>query len=226
MNRTVSIVIATTNRNKAKEIKSLLAGFPVDIKDLNDFGPIPPVIEDGETFEENAYKKASQTARILGYPSLSDDSGLLVEALGGAPGVLSARYGNDDLDDAGRCQFLLNQLKDVANRKAAFECVISIALPSGAALTYEARCEGEITLTPSGENGFGYDPVFFYPPLQKTFAELTREEKSEVSHRGKALRELRGEIDKVIKWIQIHTPIETRFGCERQTDDRRPDSQK
>lgn len=216
MEITVPIVIATTNRNKAKEIKTLLAGFPVDIKDLNDFGPIPPVIEDAESFEENAYKKASQTARVLGFPTLSDDSGLMVEALNGAPGVHSARYGSPGMSDVDRCGLLLDQLKGVTNRKAAFECVISLAVPGGAALTYEARCEGEITQAPMGQNGFGYDPIFFYPPLQKTFAQLTLEEKSTVSHRGKALREFRDEMEKVIKWIQLQMPTPPHIGCENQ----------
>lgn len=220
MSPLISIVIATTNKNKAREISSLLSGFPVEIKDLNEFGPIPPVIEDGDTFEENAYKKASQTARVLGFPTLSDDSGLVVEALNGAPGVHSARYGSPDMSDADRCRLLLKNLQGVSNRKAAFECVISLAVPSGAALTYEARCEGWIAETPLGENGFGYDPIFFYPPLQKTFAQLTREEKSRVSHRGKALGELRDEMDKVIQWIRMHTPVMPRLGCERLTDDR------
>ena len=104
--------------------------------------------------------------------------------------------------DEQRCPKLLNEMKGKSHRKAAFECVISIAVPSGPALTYEARCEGLITETPAGNNGFGYDPIFYYPPLKKTFAEMSREEKGRVSHRGKALRELRDEFEKVLVWIQ------------------------
>ena len=104
-------------------------------------------------------------------------------------------------------------MKGKTDRKAAFECVISIAVPTGAALTYEARCEGEITESPAGENGFGYDPIFFFPPLKKTFAQLTREEKNRVSHRGKALRELRDEFDKVLTWIRQQMPVQEKFVC-------------
>jgi XTP/dITP diphosphohydrolase len=206
MNELISIVIATRNRGKTAEIREMLNDFPVNIKNLDDFGPIPEIEEDGETFDENAYKKASVTARILGMPALADDSGLLVESLGGAPGVHSARYAGENATDKQRGEKLLEEMKGKTNRKAAFECVISIAVPSGPALTYEARCEGLITEEPAGQNGFGYDPVFFFPELKKTFAELTRTEKSRVSHRGKALGELKEEFDKVLTWIGLHMP--------------------
>lgn len=177
------LVIATTNPGKTAEIRDLLGGFPIDIKNLDDFGPIPDVKEDGETFDDNAYIKASFTARILGFPALADDSGLAVEALGGAPGVHSARYAGPAASDAERCSKLLRELAGKSNRRAAFECAISIAVPTGQALTYEGRCEGEIAKAPSGGNGFGYDPVFFYPPLKKTFAEISMAEKSRVRDR-------------------------------------------
>ena len=202
----IPLVIATGNPGKITEIKELLAGFPIEVKSLNDFGPIPQVQEDGETFDENAYKKASFTARILGVPALADDSGLIVEALGGTPGVHSARYAGPNASDEGRCNKLLKEMAGIENRSAAFECVISIAVPTGPALTYEGRCEGIIAKQAKGTNGFGYDPVFFYPPLGKTFAELTLKEKSRVSHRGKALREVRDEFDKVIQWLKIQMP--------------------
>ena len=209
----IIIVIATRNKGKKSEISDLLKGFPVDIKGLDDFGPIPHIEEDGDTFDENAYKKASFTARILGFPALADDSGLLVEALGGAPGVLSARYAGENATDEQRCQKLLQEMEGKTNRKAAFECVISIAVPTGPALTYEARCEGLIAEQPSGSNGFGYDPVFYYPPLNKTFGELTIEEKSRVSHRGKALGEFKDELDKVMIWIKQQMPVYERKGA-------------
>ncbi|MFO7708989.1 MAG: XTP/dITP diphosphatase [Desulfobacterales bacterium] len=202
------LVIATRNPGKTAEIRGLLHGFAVDIRSLSDFGPIPLVEEDGASFEENAYKKSSFTARVLGLPALADDSGLVVEALNGAPGVHSARYGGEGLSDADRCRKLLAEMKGSARRRAAFECVISLAVPWGPALTYEARCEGLLAEAPSGENGFGYDPVFFYPPLGKTFAEMTPEEKNRVSHRGRALGELRAEFDKVVQWIRRHMPPE------------------
>ena len=208
-----TLVLATRNPGKTAEIRDLLQDFPIEIKNLDDFGPLPEVIEDGATFEENAYKKASQTARVLGLPALADDSGLAVAALDGAPGVLSARYAGPMATDAQRCERLLAEMRGQADRRAAFECVISIAVPTGPALTYEARCEGLITETPCGVHGFGYDPIFFHPPLGRTFAELTMAEKSRVSHRGRALRELRGEFDKVMAWIRLQMPVPAPVGC-------------
>jgi XTP/dITP diphosphohydrolase len=207
------IVIATRNPGKIAEIKDLLAGHPVQIRSLDDFGPIPEVAEDGDTFEENAYKKASFTARVLGFPALADDSGLVVDALGGRPGVLSARYAGQGATDAQRCEKLLAEMDAKSDRRAAFECVISVAVPTGEALTYEARCEGVIAEKPSGSRGFGYDPVFFYPPMEKTFAQMTMAEKSLVSHRGKALAEFRDEFDKVVQWIRMHDLQPAPFPC-------------
>jgi XTP/dITP diphosphohydrolase len=214
MENPIGLVIATRNKGKTAEIRELLKGFPVEIKDLDDFGPIPDVVEDGETFDENAYKKASFTARVLGLPALADDSGLIVDALNGAPGVHSARYAGENASDRDRYEKLLQEMQDMGNRKAAFECIISIAVPTGPALTYEGRCEGIIAQKAAGSNGFGYDPIFFFPPLGKTFAELTREEKSRVSHRGKALQEVSAEFEKIIKWIKMHMPIQEKFICE------------
>jgi XTP/dITP diphosphohydrolase len=210
----IKIVLATRNQGKTREIKDLLKAHPVEIKNLADFGPIPPIEEDGDTFDANAYKKASITARVLGLPALADDSGLIVDALDGEPGVHSARYAGPDATDEERCQKLLQALEGQADRSAAFECVISIAVPTGPALTYEARCEGIIADQPSGENGFGYDPIFYYPPLKKTFAELTLEEKSRVSHRGLALREVADEFAKVLQWLDIHMPQPETFPCK------------
>jgi len=204
MQTAIILVIATRNQGKTAEIRELLQDYPIKIKNLDDFGPIPHIEEDGETFDENAYKKASFAARVLGFPALADDSGLMVEALENRPGVHSARYGGKNATDEQRCTKLLEKMNGKTNREASFECVISIAVPGGSALTYEARCEGLIAEKPAGSNGFGYDPVFYYPPLNKTFAELTREEKSHVSHRGKALRELQEEFDKVMTWIHQH----------------------
>lgn len=203
----MTLVIATRNAGKTAEIRELLADFPVQIKSLENFGPIPAVEENGHTFDDNAYKKASFAARVLGLPALADDSGLMVEALGGAPGVYSARYAGENATDEQRYRKLLAEMKGKTNRKAAFECVLSIAVPAGPALTYEGRCDGEIAEEPAGRNGFGYDPIFYYPPLGKTFGQLTRDEKSHISHRGKALRELRDEFDKVLIWIRQQMPI-------------------
>ncbi len=208
-----TLVLATRNKGKTSEIRGLLKDYPIDIRNLDDFGPIPPIVEDGDTFEANAYKKASLTARYLGHPALADDSGLVVEALDGAPGVLSARYAGDDATDEQRYLKLLEALGDSENRKAHFQCVLSLAVPTGPALTYEAKCEGLIALKPSGTGGFGYDPVFFYPEFGKTFAELTMEEKSSVSHRGKALGELIAEFDNVMVWLKRHMPPSEPVGC-------------
>lgn len=208
-----TLVVATRNNGKKKEIQGFLKGWPVRIKNLNDFGPIPSVREDGRTFDENAYLKASFTARVLGLPALADDSGLLVRALDGAPGVLSARYAGENANDAQRCAGILEAIKGRTDRQAAFECVISIAVPTGAALTYEGRCEGLIAEAALGSNGFGYDPIFYYPPLKKTFAELSRDEKSRVSHRGKAFAEIRQEFDKVLTWIRQQMPVQENLVC-------------
>ena len=198
----IPLVLATRNEGKTEEIKALLADFPLDIKNLTDFGPTPPIDEDGETFEENAVKKARFTAKILGLPALADDSGLMVEALGGLPGVRSARYAGEDATDSENNAKLLRELENVENRKAAFACVIAIAVPWGPALIYEGHCEGLISRERVGSRGWGYDPVFFYPPLAKTFAQLNTEEKNEASHRGQALRQLHLEFDKVLIWLK------------------------
>lgn len=196
------LVLATNNQNKVKEFKQFTAGFPVEIKCLADFGPLPGVIEDGATFDENAYKKALHYSKVLGLPAIADDSGLCVEALSGAPGVRSARYAGEDASDQENCEKLLKEMEGVENRKASFVCVLSIAVPSGPALTYEATCEGTILDAPRGSSGFGYDPVFYYEPFGKSFAEVSMEEKNQVSHRGKVLAELGSEFPKVMKWLE------------------------
>ena len=196
------VVLATRNKGKLREFQELLKDFPVEVRSLADFGPIPEVVEDGATFDDNAYKKAQFTAKVLGLPAIADDSGLVVEALDGAPGVYSARYAGDNASDAENTAKLLKDMEGVANRRAAFHCVISIAVPSGPALTYEGSCEGELLTAPRGEEGFGYDPVFFCPTLGKTFAEASMEEKNRVSHRGRAMAEMAGEFDQVLNWLR------------------------
>jgi XTP/dITP diphosphohydrolase len=195
------LVLATSNEGKIAEIKKMLSPFSAVIKSLKDFGPIPPVVEDGETFEDNAYKKAHFTAKVLGFPALADDSGLMVEALKGAPGVHSARYAGENATDRERNLKLLKAMEGIEDRKAVFVCLIAIAVPRGPALIYEGRCEGVLTHEPKGENGFGYDPLFYYPPLKRTFAQLSTAEKNRISHRGKALAEVKAEFPKIITWI-------------------------
>lgn len=195
------IVLATRNKGKVEELREMLKGYPVDLKSLNDFGPIPEAVEDGATFDDNAYKKALFTARVLGLPAMADDSGLVVAALDGAPGVYSARYAGEKATDADNIRKLLAELAGQSDRRAAFECVISLAVPSGPALTYEGRCEGEILAAPRGEGGFGYDPVFYSPELGKTFAEAGMEEKNRISHRGRAMAQVAAEFDQILKWL-------------------------
>lgn len=198
------LVIATQNKNKLAEFKEILKDVAIEVKSLADFGPIPEPVEDGDTFDENAYKKAHHTAKVLGLPAIADDSGLVVDALGGAPGVHSARYAGENATDDENCRKLLQELevKGEGSRKAHFTCVLSIAVPSGPALTYEGKCDGIILQEPRGESGFGYDPLFYFGQHSKTFAELTMEEKNKVSHRGKALKEVKSEINMIAKWLE------------------------
>jgi len=196
------IVLATNNKNKVKEFQSLTKDFPVTVKCLKDFGPMPEAIEDGETFDDNAYKKALHYAKVLGLPALADDSGLVVDALDGAPGVYSARYAGDNATDWDNCEKLLNAMEGIENRTARFQCVLSLATPGGAALTWEGECRGTITTERHGESGFGYDPIFYYEKFAKTFAEIDMEQKSKVSHRGRAMQEMADEFEKVMIWVR------------------------
>ncbi|CAG35436.1 XTP/dITP diphosphatase [Desulfotalea psychrophila] len=196
------IVLATTNQNKVKEFQEILKDFAIEIRSLAEFGPIPEAIEDGKDFDENAYKKAIHTAKILGIPAIADDSGLEVHALNGAPGVYSARYSGEGATDASNCDKLLEELAGKEDRSANFTCVISIATPGGPALTYEGRCDGKILTEKRGKSGFGYDPLFYFAEYDKTFAELSMEEKNRVSHRGKALAEIKAEAPQIIKWLE------------------------
>lgn len=195
------IVLATRNEGKIREFRRVLVDFPAEIKSLQDFGPIPPVIEDGESFEENAVKKARQTARVIGLPAIADDSGLEVFALNGKPGVMSARFSGPDANDKANNVKLLEAMRGIKERSARFFCVLALAVPRGPALVYEGVCKGEISRSMKGNNGFGYDPLFYYPPLSKTFAELTNEEKNVISHRGRALKEFQGEFEQVLAWL-------------------------
>jgi XTP/dITP diphosphohydrolase len=197
----ISVVIATRNKGKVEEIRELLHGYDVNIKTLDDFDPIPEVIESGMTFEENAFIKASFTANALRLPAIADDSGLVVDALNGAPGVFSARYAGEKATDEENNQKLLLALNGNKNRNAHFETVVAIALPEGKYLTYTGRVDGVILDAPDGNTGFGYDPLFYYPPFSKTFARMTNEEKNKISHRGMAFKKLTGEFDKILIWM-------------------------
>jgi XTP/dITP diphosphohydrolase len=167
----------------------LLAGSGARVADLRDLGIGEPYEEGFATYEENALGKARHYAALAGTVAVADDSGLEVDALGGAPGPLSARYGGPGLDDAGRCQRLLEALRDVPEerRGARYVAVVAIARPDGEARTFRGTCEGRIGRAPRGAGGFGYDPLFIHPPSAATFAEMPEDEKSRLSHRGRAL---------------------------------------
>ena len=188
----MDLLIATTNAGKLAEIEAALKELPVRILSLKDFPAAPEVVEDGATFEENAVKKARALAAFSGLPALADDSGLEVDALGGAPGIYSARYSGDDADDARNNRKLLDQLAGLPEerRGARFVCVLALSAPQGEWL-FRAECPGRIAFAPRGAHGFGYDPLFLYAPLGRTFGELDRETKSSVSHRGLALQKLK-----------------------------------
>jgi XTP/dITP diphosphohydrolase len=194
------LLVATTNPGKQREYRALLNGVPAEIVFPDEVGITLEVEEDGATFRENAGKKALAFARASGLLTLADDSGLEVDALGGAPGVRSSRYAGAGADDPKRRAFLLRKLRGVrAPRKARFVCAIAVASPKGEVLYAEAECRGQITLAQRGSNGFGYDPIFQPEGRSVTMAELTPAEKNLISHRARAVQEaipiLRVELD-------------------------------
>ena len=184
----MKFVLATHNPKKLAEMSAILSQFGVEVMSPKDLGITVDVEETGTTFAENAMLKARAICEAANLPAIADDSGLCVDALGGAPGVYSARYGGEGLDDAGRYRLLLSNLRGQPTRAAHFACAIVCAFPNGDTLTAEGRCDGAIAYAPMGEGGFGYDPVFLVPEKAKTFGQLTAEEKSAISHRGKALQ--------------------------------------
>lgn len=189
-----TIMIATGNMGKAKEFEKMFAKAGYQIKTMKDFPELPEVQETGQTFEENARLKAETIANILQCPVLADDSGLTVDALGGMPGIYSARFAGEQKSDASNNAKLLHELTDVAdeNRTAQFHCTLVFAAPQKESLVVEGIWNGRIARIPRGENGFGYDPLFIVDGLEKTSAELTSEEKNEISHRGQAMKKLDG----------------------------------
>lgn len=183
----IKFVLASRNPGKLKEMNEILSHLGIQVCSEEEAGVDVEVEETGTTFEENSLLKARAVMEASGLPAIADDSGLCVDALNGAPGVYSARYGGEGLDDTGRCRLLLENMKGQMPRTAKFVSVITCCFPSGDVLTARGECPGTIAFAPQGEGGFGYDPVFFVPPLKKTFAQLTAEEKNAISHRGKAL---------------------------------------
>ncbi len=185
------LLLATNNQAKVGEYKSLLKDLPLELVTLAEEGILTVVDEVGESLEENARLKAIALAQESGLAALADDSGLEVDALGGEPGRLSARYAGEGASDRDRINYLLARLKDVPyeKRTARFRCVIAIATPEGEVELCSGECPGFVSFEPKGEQGFGYDPIFYLPELDKTMAELTLEIKNQVSHRGKAARQ-------------------------------------
>lgn len=187
------LVLATRNEHKIVEFRSLFAQqFGVDVVGLNELEQMPDVEEDGETFKENALKKAKAVAAFTAFPVVADDSGLAVDVLNGAPGVYSARYGGEHGNDVRNNEKLLKVMDGIPleKRSAQFVCALAAVFPDGETVIAEGRCPGRIAFQPRGTNGFGYDPLFELPSLGKTMAELAPEEKNRISHRARALNHL------------------------------------
>lgn len=184
------IILASNNKNKMREFRELLAGTDAEPVSQRDAGCDFEVDETGTTFEENAFLKADAVIKATGCIAVADDSGLVVDALNGEPGIYSARYGpGHDASDADRNQYLLGKLGDEQNRRARFVCCVCCCLPDGNTITARGECEGEILAAPRGSNGFGYDPLFRPLGYDVSMAELSADEKNAISHRGKAMRE-------------------------------------
>lgn len=194
----MKFVIATGNPGKVKDFNLILSLMGHEAVSLKEMGIECDVEETGTTFKENSYIKAKAIYDMVKLPTIADDSGLCVEALGGAPGVYSARYGGEGLDDHGRCIKLLEEMKDEKNRRAWFKSAICCILNDDIKIEVEGECEGTLLYEITGENGFGYDPLFYVEKFKKTFGEVSKEEKNEISHRRKAMDKLKEELEKVL----------------------------
>ena len=195
----MKLVLASKNQKKMRELREILSAQGVEVVSEADVGVDVDVEETGTTFEENALLKARAVCEASGLPAVADDSGLCVDALGGAPGVYSARYGGPGLDDVGRYQLLLENMRGMLDRRCKFVSAICCCFPDGEVITARGECPGTLAYAPKGEDGFGYDPIFFLPERKKTFAELTAEEKNAISHRGRALEEFRSKLEERLK---------------------------
>ena len=187
----MKVVLASKNPHKLVEISKITEQFDMELVLQSELGVDIDVEETGSTFEENSYIKAKAVMEATGLPALADDSGIAVDALNGEPGIYSARYGFDEsLDDWGRLQLLLKNTENVPDgqRQAQFVCVITLVTPDGKVIQARGEVHGELLRAPAGEGGFGYDPIFYYPPFGKSLAEVSAEEKNQVSHRANALR--------------------------------------
>ena len=194
----MKMVLASKNPKKLEEMAVILSQLGIEVVLESDVGVDVEVEETGTTFEENAALKAFAVMEAAGLPAIADDSGLCVDALGGGPGVYSARYGGEGLTDADRYRLVLEGLPGQLDRGAKFVSAICCACPGGDRVEARGECPGVIGYAPQGENGFGYDPIFFLPEKKKTFAQLTGEEKNAISHRGKALEKFKEELEKYL----------------------------
>ena len=195
----MKLVLASKNQKKLRELREILSAQGVEVVSEADVGVDVDVEETGTTFEENALLKARAVCEASGLPAVADDSGLCVDALGGAPGVYSARYGGPGLDDVGRYQLLLENMRGMLDRRCKFVSAICCCFPDGEVITARGECPGTLAYAPKGEDGFGSDPIFFLPERTKTVAELTAEEKNAISHRGRALEEFRSKLEERLK---------------------------
>ena len=198
----IVLVLATHNMGKKKEFELLFKKFLIEIKGLSEFERIPEFEEQGSTFKEIAINKAKFVSRTLNLPVLADDSGLVVEALNGQPGIFSARYAGKFATDHQNNLKLLENMEGKKNRNATFYCSIAISKPTDQILTYTGKCSGIILYEPLGSGGFGYDPLFFHPSLKKSFAQLSAEEKNRVSHRGQAMRKIKNDFKRILIWLK------------------------
>ena len=195
----MKLVLASKNKKKLVEMNAILSQLGIEVCSEAEAGVDIDVEETGTTFEENSLLKAKAVMEASGMPAIADDSGLCVTCLNDAPGVYSARYGGEGLDDTGRYQLLLANMRGQLDRSAKFVSVITCCFPNGDVITARGECTGTIAFAPMGEGGFGYDPVFFVPGLKKTFSQLSAEEKNAISHRGKALEIFKGKLEAYLK---------------------------
>ena len=195
----MKLVLASKNKKKLVEMNAILNQLGIEVCSEAEAGVDIDVEETGTTFEENSLLKAEAVMKASGLPAIADDSGLCVDALQGAPGVYSARYGGEGLDDMGRTRLLLENMRGAHGpRTAKFVSVITCYFPNGDVIAARGECPGTIAFVPMGEGGFGYDPVFFIPDLKKTFAQLTAEEKNAISHRGRALEAFKVKLEEYL----------------------------
>ena len=191
-------VLASRNPKKLKEMKAILSELGVEVVLESEVGIDIEVEETGTTFEENSLLKAQAVMKASGLPAIADDSGLMVDALNGAPGVYSARYGGPELDDAGRNRLLLENMRGQMDRRAKFVSVVTCCFPNGDVITARGECPGAVAYAPMGEDNFGYDPIFLVTSMHKTYAQMTPEEKNSISHRGKAMEKFKVELERYL----------------------------